>query len=196
MWWCLTGASKFTVQCLLWFTENRKIDLNDHWLICSWWHHKTSLGVGAGNGMSYALTISLQKNRTAHQIYPSHYCDVIIGAMASQITSLTSVCSTVYSDADQRKHQSSASLAFVREIHRWPVNSPHKWPVTRKVFPFDDIIMFPKQHTKYLFVIISVEVIYQLLEINGNIFWGFINVGSIQGSFNTMRAWTLLCWTA
>ena len=42
------------------------------------------------------------------------------------------------SDADQRKHQSSASLAFVREIHRWPVNSPHKWPVTLKIFPFDD----------------------------------------------------------
>ena len=43
--------------------------------------------------------------------------------------------------ADQRKHQSSASLAFVREIHRGPVNSPHKWPVTRKIFPFDDVIM-------------------------------------------------------
>ena len=45
------------------------------------------------------------------------------------------------SDADQRKHQSSASLAFVREIHRGPVNFPHKWPVTRKMFPFDDVIM-------------------------------------------------------
>ena len=53
-----------------------------------------------------------------------------MGAVASQITSLTIVYSTVYSDADQRKHQSSASLAFVRGIHRGPVNSPHKWPVT------------------------------------------------------------------
>ena len=61
--------------------------------------------------------------------------------MASQITSLTIVYSTVYSGADQRKYQSSASLAFVRGIHRWPVNSPHKGPVTRKVFPFDDVIM-------------------------------------------------------
>ena len=58
-----------------------------------------------------------------------------------QITSLTIVYSTVYSDAHQKKHQSSASLAFVRGIHRWPVNSPHKWPVTRKMFPFDDVIM-------------------------------------------------------
>ena len=61
--------------------------------------------------------------------------------MASQITSLTSVYSTVYSGADQSKHQSSASLAFVWGIHRGPVNSLHKWPVTRKMFPFDDVIM-------------------------------------------------------
>ena len=63
------------------------------------------------------------------------YGDVIMGAIASQITSLTIVYSTVYSDADQRKHRSSASLAFVWGIHRGPVNSPHKWPVTRKMFP-------------------------------------------------------------
>ena len=62
--------------------------------------------------------------------------------MASQITSLTIVYSTVYSGADQRKHQSSASLAFVRGIHRWPVNSPHKGPMTRKMFPFNDVIMW------------------------------------------------------
>ena len=64
-----------------------------------------------------------------------------MGAMASQITSLTIVYSTIYSGADQRKHQSSASLAFVRGIHQWPVNSLHKGPVMRKLFPFDDIIM-------------------------------------------------------
>ena len=64
-----------------------------------------------------------------------------MGTIASQITSLTIVYSTVYSDADQRKYQSSASLAFVRGIHWRPVNSPHKWPATRKMFPFDDVIM-------------------------------------------------------
>ena len=68
-------------------------------------------------------------------------------AMASQITSLTIVYSLVYSGADQRKHQSSASLAFVRGIHRWPVNSPHKGPVTRKMFPFDDVIMYEQLQT-------------------------------------------------
>ena len=71
----------------------------------------------------------------------SHYGDVVIGAMVSLITCLTIVKSIVYSGADQRKHQSFASLAFVRGIHRGPVNSPHKWPVTRKMFPFDDVIM-------------------------------------------------------
>ena len=63
-----------------------------------------------------------------------------MGAMASQITSLTSVYTTVYSGADQRKHQSSTSLAFLIGMHRWPVNSPHKGPVTRKMFPFDDVV--------------------------------------------------------
>ena len=71
----------------------------------------------------------------------THYSDVIMGAMASEITSLTIVYSTVYWGADQRKHQSSASLACARGIHRWPVNSPHTWPVTQKMFPFDDVIM-------------------------------------------------------
>ena len=64
-----------------------------------------------------------------------------MGAMASQITNLTIVYSMVYSGADQRKDESSASLAFVWGNHREPVNSPHKWPVTRKMFPFDDVIM-------------------------------------------------------
>ena len=72
----------------------------------------------------------------------THNNDVIMSAVASQITSLTIVYSTVYSGADQRKHQSFASLAFVRGIHRWPVNSPHKWPVMRKMFPFVDVIMY------------------------------------------------------
>ena len=61
--------------------------------------------------------------------------------MASQITRPTIVYSTIYPAADQRKHQSSAWLAFVRGIHRWPVNFSHKGPVTRKMFPFDDVIM-------------------------------------------------------
>ena len=66
--------------------------------------------------------------------------------------SLTVVCSTVYSSSDQKKHQNSTSLAFMRGIHRSPVNSPHKWSVTRKMFPFDCIIMLLRMKT-----LISVE---------------------------------------
>ena len=83
----------------------------------------------------------------------AHYNDVIMSAMASQITSLTIVYSIIYSGADQRKHesfmiwkhQSSLSLAFARGIHRWPLNSPNKGPVTRKMFPFDEVIMHQGQ---------------------------------------------------
>ena len=64
-----------------------------------------------------------------------------MSATASQITSVSIVCSTVCSGSDQRNHQSSASLAFMRRIHRWLMNSPHKGPVTRKMFPYDDVIM-------------------------------------------------------
>ena len=60
-----------------------------------------------------------------------------MGPMASQIIDVSIVYSNVCSGADQ----SSASLAFVVGIHRSPVNSSHKGPVTRKMFPFDDVIM-------------------------------------------------------
>ena len=70
-----------------------------------------------------------------------HYSGIIMGAMASQITSLTNVYSTAYSGTDQRKHQIFVSLTFLRGIHRWPVNSLHIRPVTGKMFPFDDNIM-------------------------------------------------------
>ena len=98
-----------------------------------------------------------------------HYNDIIMSAMASQITSPTIVYPTVNSGTAQTKHQSSASLFFLRGIHQWTVNSPQKlmasnaknvsirwchhviclWPVnslqkgpvTRKKFPLDDVIM-------------------------------------------------------
>ena len=89
-----------------------------------------------------------------------------MGEVASQITSLTIVYSIVYSDADQRKHQSSASLAFVRGIYRWPVNSPHKWPVSRKTFPFDDLIMLMIETLKR----ICDKTSYVIIEIGINFF--------------------------
>ena len=85
-------------------------------------------------------SVDAMQRPTSH--FNFHCSDVIMSTMASQITSLTIVYLTVYSGVDQkRKHQSSASLTFVRRIQRWPVNSPPKWQVTRKMFPFDDAIM-------------------------------------------------------
>ena len=95
-----------------------------------------------GFGTSRSNDITFYQLKQTPEAYHN---DVITGEMASQITTLTIVCSTVYSGADQRKHQSSALLVFVRGIHRPPVNSPHKWPVTRKMFPFDDVIMYAIQ---------------------------------------------------
>ena len=91
--------------------------------------------------VSFGVSFDIHSYCSAREWY-EHYNDVIMSVIASQITSFTVVYTIVYSDTDQRKHQSSASLTFVWGIHRGPVNSPHKWPVTRKMFPIDDVIMW------------------------------------------------------
>ena len=110
---------------------------------------------------AYSLFVqTLHSHKTAHTS-PLHYKDVIMCAIASQITRLTIVYSTVYSDTDYSKYQSPASLAFVPGIHRGPVNSPHKWPITRKMFPFDDVIMTDGQwdvFSEYLGVLIPRDI--------------------------------------
>ena len=110
------------------------------------WRQRSCSWTFGNNVDWFSLKIGRQKTKCIFYKYAyenacQHYNDVTMGAMASQITSLTIVYSTVYSGADQRQHQSSASLVFVRVIHRWPVNSPHKGLVTRKMFSFDDAIV-------------------------------------------------------
>ena len=70
----------------------------------------------------------------------AHYNDVIMGAMASH-QRLDCLLKSLFRSIYKRHHQSSASLGFVRRIHRWPVNTPYNGPVTRRTFPFDDIII-------------------------------------------------------
>ena len=105
-----------------------------HWLQrkLSFWRLLVQPAMIISSKWIYFVSVQGKSNSS-----PRHYGDVIMDAIASQIICLTIVYSTVYSDTDERKHQSSASLAFVRG----PVNSPHKWPVARKMFPFDDVIM-------------------------------------------------------
>ena len=145
----------------------------DFFFICAWtnsWanngdsedlrHHRAHYGVTV---MGFCLNFGVWLvPYLTHIVYfvLSHYTDVIMSSIASQITSLTIVYSAVYSGADQRKHHSSASLVFVLGIHRGPVNSPHKRPVTRKMFPFDDVIMaWP--------CVYDMDTLYVLLQLRG-----------------------------
>ena len=101
-----------------------------------WWHIRGEfIGDRPHKGLMIIGII------TSSFIECHHYSDVKMSAMASQITSVSSNCSTVCWGADQRKHQSSASLAFVRGILQWPIDSSYNGLVTRKMFPFDDVIM-------------------------------------------------------
>ena len=104
----------------------------------NWCHMATStwVNIGSDNGLLPNVTKPLSETTfrqrfcvafSREQFHPTcHYDDVIMTTIASQITSLTVVYSIVHSDADERKH---------------PVNSPHKGPVTRKMFPFYVVIM-------------------------------------------------------
>ena len=88
-----------------------------------------------------------------------HCNDVVMSTMGSQITGFTIDYLIVCSGTNQRQHQSSASQAFVRGIYRWQVDSPHKGPVTRKMFTFDDVIMVLACVTK-LVPAVNVERVY------------------------------------
>ena len=128
-------------------------------------------------------------------VIPVHYCDVIMGAIASRVTSLTTIYSRVHSGADQRKYQSSPpSLAFVRGIHRWPVNSPHKGPVTRKMFPFDDVIMYLKIYLLKCWWYGIYHGIEYRIRIHTNDRYSFIVKTSLPYNDNqTVRLSTFLC---
>ena len=108
---------------------------------CRWYHPDAS----SCNLYNSLEMMHLNLRVRDRQIRLNYHCDVTMCAMASRISSLTIVYSTVYTGTDQRKHQSSMWLAFLCEES---VNFPHKWPVTRKMFPFDDVTMrTPKENS-------------------------------------------------
>ena len=85
---------------------------------CSLWRHCNGIRYLLNTLYGHRVVQSHLYTQWLHLIWPVHYDDVIMTTMASQVTSLTVVYSTVYSNADQRKHQTTASLAFVWGIHR------------------------------------------------------------------------------
>ena len=127
----LTANKTVLVQAMAWCRQATSHYLNQGWPILP-----SPYGVTRLQWVKHRWNIlkAILRNQR-------HYRDAIMDTMASQITSLMVVYSTVYSGADQRKHHSSTSLAFERGLHRGPVNSPHRGSVTRKMFPFDDVIM-------------------------------------------------------
>ena len=98
-------------------------------------------------------SITLYKQRNVSLSVVIAISDVIMSAMSFRITGVSIVCSAVCSGSHQIQHKRSASLAFVRGIHRWPMDSPHKGPVTRKMFPFDYVIMMPTGVTTSVFTV-------------------------------------------
>ena len=129
---CSHNSITVMEECDMFYHDisKRRFDINALWQSDDTWRNN-----------SWSKWAQAMANSTG-----KHCNDVIMSAMVFPITSLTIVYSTVYSGANQRKHQSSASLAFVRGIHRWPVNSSHKRPVTRKMSPFDDVIHHECSH--------------------------------------------------
>ena len=138
MAWCLSGAKPLADPILTYhqFESKKQISMKFSLKLKS---EERDLEMSSAKWQPFGFLIKVFTILSLGRA--SHYGDVIMGAIATHITSPTVVYSSDYSDADQRKHQGSASLAFVRGIHRGPVNSPHKWSVTRKMFPFDDVIM-------------------------------------------------------
>ena len=105
------------------------------WVCCRFW---TSCCI-----LCRILSTSISQSTVS--LPNSHYSDVIMSKVSSQIPGVSMVCSAVYLGVDQRKHQRSASVPFVRGIQRWHMNSPHKGPVARKMFPYDDVIVGSRQ---------------------------------------------------
>ena len=114
---------------------------------------------------------SMQPGAVITRYISSHYSDVTLSSMASQITGYSIVYSNVCSGTDQRKHQSYASLAFVRGIQRWPVNSPYKGSVTRKMFPFDNVIIQYCSESVVIYIRVCDHKKHPYLTLKGKL-WG------------------------
>ena len=129
---CLVAPNHYLSQCWLLLSEFL-------WHSCDSYFTASAAGTILFNEFKYLSGVS---ELTIQSSCQSHYNDVIMSAVTSQITSIFIVCSAVPSGADQRNFQSSVSLVIVQGIDRWLVNSPRKRPVTWKMCPFDEVIIW------------------------------------------------------
>ena len=132
MAWCRQAGDHYLNQC--WPSSMSRYGVPGPQSQCVkrfWWNFQDGSEIIQGTSVPMGMDHHLDLNDSY----------AIMSAMEFQIIDVLIVCSTVRSGAGQRKHQHSASLAFVRGIHRWPVDSSLKGPVTPKMYPFDDVIM-------------------------------------------------------
>ena len=162
--------------------------MQSKWLQREWFH--------CFRGPWLKWTAILKSNFTSSS-YVTHYNDVIMSLIGSQIASLMIVYLTVYSGADQRKHISSVSLAFVRGIHWWPVNSLNKWPVMRKMFLFDDVIMLLHVHScsQCVCVPTTKEILLKCIYMYQNVYIYMSSVSKIHSNFLVWKSGHVWCIT-
>ena len=115
-------------------TQSKKLSVLLHWISNP--KYKIEEKISKSYWSSSKVVCFGQTTGSNLEHWHVQYSDVIMSEMASQITGISIVCLTLCSAADQRKHQSSASLAFVRGIHWWPLDSPYKQSVMQKIFSF------------------------------------------------------------
>ena len=114
-----TSIGKFTT-----FMKMLYIDIA--WDKCLSWEILYALGLTYRDYLNQLATLQWRHNeRDGVSNHQPHDC----------------LLNRLFRHRSNKENLCSASLAFARGIHRWPVNSPHKGPVTRKMVPFDDVIM-------------------------------------------------------
>ena len=160
-WFIAYSSSHYLNQCqgiVNWTLRNKlQWNINQNTKLCI---HENACKMSSAKWWPCCLGPNVLEMLYVGSASLGHYNDVIMSAMASQFTGVSIVCSIVGSCPDQRKHQSSASLAFVREFTD-DRKFPHKGPVTREMFPFDDVIMvkadLPVSATHHVFHIFDQE---------------------------------------
>ena len=129
--------------------------------------------------------------RPGANISSFHYIDVIMSTMASQITSLTVVYSIVYS----KKTSKLRVTGLCARNSLGPVNSPHKGPVMRKMFLFDDIILCRQHFQRHCleWKLLNFKLLYFIEICSSGFNWRYVSNGSDSGLAQNRRDAIIRC---